>query len=106
MNIADLFRPAAVAPGRLRQEIFALGDRHRGDALGGARRELAEPDLTPERRGLLLAVVAHLGSGGTAGEGAAAGLVRRPASGTDLAYLAVIAAAVAWTAMTLSSLLS
>ncbi len=106
MNLADLFRPAAVAPARLRQEIFALGDRHQGDALSGARRELNEPGLTPERRSLLLAVVAHLGSGGTGGEGAAAGLVRRPASVMDTVYLAVIAGAVLWTVMTLGTLLS
>lgn len=44
----------------LRKEIFALGGRHRGDALAGALAELQEADLTPERRTLLRAVVAHL----------------------------------------------
>ncbi len=105
MNLSNLFRPAAIAPGRLRQEIFALGDRHQGDALSGARRELDDPELTPERRSLLLAVVAHLGSGGTGGEGAAPGRIRSPASAMDTAYLAVIAGAVIWILVLLPSLL-
>ena len=49
----------------------------------------------PERRSLLRAVVAHLSSGGTAGEGAVARAVR-PASLSDAAYIGVIVAAAAW----------
>jgi hypothetical protein len=105
MALEDLFRSTAVAPGRLRQEIFALGDRHQGDALKGARRELDEPGLTRERRALLLAVVAHFDGGGTGGEGAAPAAIRNPTSLTDMAYLGVIAAAVVWTVMTVQSLL-
>ena len=98
MKLSDLFGAAAVAPSRLRQEIFALGDRHQGDALAGARRELDDPRLSPERRSLLRAVVAHLSSGGTAGEGAVARAVR-PASLSDAAYIGVIVAAAAWAIM-------
>jgi hypothetical protein len=105
MKLADLFRSTAVAPGRLRQQIFALGDRHKGDALSGARRELDDPDLTPERRSLLRAVVAHLGSGGVGGAGATAEHIRRPATLTDAVYVGVIAASAAWTIITLRSLL-
>jgi len=47
---------------QLRKEIFALGGRHRGDALAGALIELQDADLTAERRTLLRAVVTHLSS--------------------------------------------
>lgn len=105
MGLPDLFRPTdTVAPGKLRQAIFALGDRHQGDALAGARRELREPGLTRERRALLLAVVAHFDAGGTGGEGAAEGVLRRPGL-SDLAYLGILAAAVAWSVVTVQSLL-
>lgn len=100
-----LIPPAPLASGKLRQEIFALGDRHRGDPLAGARRELTDPDLTPERRALLRAVVTHLAGGGTGGEGAAKARLR-PASVVDLVYLTVIAAAAAWTTIMVWSLLS
>jgi hypothetical protein len=49
----------------LRKEIFALGGRHRGDALAGALIELREADVTPERKILLRAVVHHLTNGDT-----------------------------------------
>ncbi len=51
---------ATVAPGKLRQEIFMLGGRHRGEALAGALDELKDPLLSADRRTLLQAVVRHL----------------------------------------------
>jgi hypothetical protein len=47
-------------PPHLRNEILSLGDRHQGDALGGARRELQDAQLSTPRRKLLQAVVRHL----------------------------------------------
>jgi hypothetical protein len=44
----------------IRSEIFFLGSRHRGEALDGARQELAAADLDPGRSRLLRAVVDHL----------------------------------------------
>jgi hypothetical protein len=43
----------------LRAEIFALGARHQGDPLEGAKRELGAYDITLERRALLHEVVRH-----------------------------------------------
>ena len=50
----------APPPPHLRQEIFALGGRHLGDPLGGARRELKDASISAGRRKLLEAVVRHL----------------------------------------------
>lgn len=102
MKLMQLFRAAVVAPHRLRMEIFALGDRYQGDALAGARRELRAPRLSPERRDLLRAVVAHLTAGDAAGNEKEA--LRPPAHFAAAAYAGVFAAAVAWTVMIVRSL--
>ena len=47
-------------PQALRAEIFQLGGRHLGEPLAGAVLELADVDLTPQRRRLLEAVVQQL----------------------------------------------
>ena len=44
-------------PQALRAEIFQLGGRHLGEPLAGAVLELADLNLTPQRRRLLEAVV-------------------------------------------------
>ena len=90
----------APMPSGLRQEIFALGGRHQGDALAGALLELKSQDLTAERRTLLRAVVSHLSPGGRGPAGSAASAsVSKPATFTDVFYLSVILAAAAWIAM-------
>ena len=40
----------------VRVEAWALGGRHLGDVLAGARLELAQPGIAPARRALLMAV--------------------------------------------------
>ena len=85
-------------PSWLRQEIFSLGGRHRGDALAGARIELKDPSLTAERRMLLRAVVSHLSAGDEAAGGDMAA-VAKPARIADALYLAVICVAVIWIAV-------
>ena len=92
---------------RLRQEIFALGGRHQGEALAGALKELEAPDLTPERRALLRAVVSHLsGKPGLLAAGVAGATAAAPASWTDAAYVAVLVAAAAWVTVVVRSLLA
>jgi hypothetical protein len=54
-----LFGPG-VTPAAIRSEIFFLGARHRGDALGGAREELKSRRLDLDRSRLLRAVVDQL----------------------------------------------
>ena len=44
----------------VRSEIWRLGNRHRGEALQGAREELREPGLAPARAQLLRACVRQL----------------------------------------------
>jgi len=44
----------------VRSEVWRLGNRHRGDALGGAREELMEPGLAPARAQLLRACIRQL----------------------------------------------
>jgi hypothetical protein len=105
MKLSSPFRGTAVSAARLRQEIFALGDRHRGDALAGARLELDDPRLTAERRGLLRAVVAHLSAGGETGEGVAARDRPRRSGVADAAYVGVIVGAAAWAAVVVKSLM-
>lgn len=103
MKLPQLFRVAAIEPHRLRMEIFALGDRHQGDPLAGARLELDSPRLSAERRVLLRAVVAHLASeeGTERGAGPQA---PRSVGLSNAAYVGVIACAVAWTLMIVRSL--
>jgi hypothetical protein len=57
--LARLLGPAETSEG-VRLEIFLLGNRHRGDALGGAIEELKAPGIDPHRARLLRAVVHHL----------------------------------------------
>lgn len=56
----SFFPAQPVAPEAIRQAIFCLGNRHRGNALAGAWLELQGPGLTRERRRLLEAVILHL----------------------------------------------
>jgi hypothetical protein len=53
-------------PAEIRAEVWNLGVRHHGEALEGARRELACHGLAPARAALLRACVRVLRSGGTA----------------------------------------
>ena len=57
--VSQLFAPA-ISQEAIRSEIYFLGDRHRGDALKGAREELKAPHLHADRERLLRAVVSHL----------------------------------------------
>ena len=57
--LARLMEPA-ITPEAIRAEIFFLGSRHRGEALGGALEELGSADIKPRRLRLLRAVVNHL----------------------------------------------
>lgn len=41
----------------VRAEAFFLGNRHGGEIVGGARRELRTPGLDPDRAALLRAVI-------------------------------------------------
>lgn len=54
------FRVQPVAPEAIRQAIFGLGNRHQGNALGGAWLELQRPGVTRDRRRVLEAVILHL----------------------------------------------
>ncbi len=104
MSLFDLLRGQAVSAGQLRQEIYLLGGRHRGDALAGALLELKESDLTVERRALLRAVVRHLARGklaADAGEGGARVLRVGPG---ELVYLAIIVGCAGWVIVVINSL--
>ena len=90
------FGIAVVTSAKLRQEIFALGGRHRGDPLGGALLELQDERLTGERRSLLRAVVAHLSQDGGAEAARPSGGLP-PVSLANIVYVLVIVAAVIWT---------
>ncbi len=97
--------PRAPLPPHLRQEIFSLGSRHLGDALGGARRELQEAGLSDERRKVLKAVVRHLEAGAPSARISPASVSTAPAAAvggwTAVAYGAAFLVAVAWAAATL-----
>ena len=41
----------------VRAEAFFLGNRHKGEIVAGARKELRAPDLDPDRAALLRAVI-------------------------------------------------
>jgi hypothetical protein len=84
---------------RLRAEIFALGGRHRGDALAGARRELEESKLTPERRALLHEVVHVLAPGEARAWTSRPGRPLQPPARLRLLYIAGIFASLAWIGM-------
>jgi hypothetical protein len=108
MSLFDLLRGQAVSAGQLRQEIYLLGGRHRGDALAGALLELKERDLSSERRALLRAVVRHLARGRPTPDTAT--VVENDDQGPpraglgDLVYLGVIVAAAGWVLMVLNGL--
>jgi hypothetical protein len=51
-----------IPPEEIRAEIWALGGRHRGEALKGAMLELKAPDITKRRSDLLRAVIGQLKS--------------------------------------------
>ncbi len=51
------FRAHWVAPQDIRAEIWALGGRHHGDVIRGARSELAAPGISLRRAVLLKAVI-------------------------------------------------
>lgn len=108
MKFSDLRGPSGVTTVKLRQEIFALGGRHLGDPLAGALLELKDPELTPERRSLLRAVVAHL-SAGKSFSGAVPAAPERapspPATLGDGIYIVVLVAAVAWVMMLVRSMI-
>jgi hypothetical protein len=46
-----------IPPQEVRREALALGGRHMGDVLAGARKEMAEPDILFRRSVLLRAVI-------------------------------------------------
>ena len=50
-----------ISPSEVRSETWALGCRHQGDALAGARAELSSSGLTARRKVLLRAVIRDLG---------------------------------------------
>jgi hypothetical protein len=52
-----------VPPQEIRAEAWALGGRHRGDVLKGARAELAAPGITLRRAVLLKAVIRNAKDG-------------------------------------------
>lgn len=59
-SLADLLsrlRGPRVDPQEVRREVWALGARHRGEVLEGARRELAVGGLPARRADLLRAVL-------------------------------------------------
>jgi hypothetical protein len=90
-------RSTAPAPLRVRQEIFSLGGRHRGDALAGARIELGDEGLTPERRALLRSVISHLSGDAVTTE--TANLARAPLGRitvADAVHIGVIVATTLW----------
>ena len=94
-----------VTAAQLRQEIFALGGRHMGDALNGAIIELEDEALTYERRRLLAAVVAHLSADGRAGDAIADKPILPTVSLLNAVYLTVFAASVIWSLVNLQNLL-
>ena len=95
----------APPPAHLRQEIFALGGRHLGDALGGAKRELEDAQISPQRRKVLEAVVRHLESSASARPRSPAATPQRspaPAGGwRAVAYGGAFIVSAVWAAATL-----
>lgn len=58
--VADWFRGQWVSEADIRAETWALGVRHRGEPLAGARLELKEPAVPVRRSVLLRAVIRDL----------------------------------------------
>ncbi len=65
MRLIDLvplaLRSRWIPPAEVRAERWALGVRHHGRVMEGARAELAADQLTPRRTVLLKAVIRSLG---------------------------------------------
>ena len=55
-GLAERLRSHWIAPHEVRAEVWALGGRHHGQVLEGARSELSAPGL-PIRRAILLKAV-------------------------------------------------
>ncbi|MBI1200164.1 MAG: hypothetical protein GC203_20080 [Phenylobacterium sp.] len=53
-------RRRSPSPAEVRAEVWSLGVRHHGEALEGARRELACHGIAPERAALLRACIRSL----------------------------------------------
>jgi hypothetical protein len=56
MSILQFFKSHWIGAHEVRREAFALGGRHQGDVLLGARAEMAKPGI-PFRRSILLRAV-------------------------------------------------
>jgi hypothetical protein len=65
MRLSWLVRPGPTVA-EVRAEIWNLGARHRGEALEGARQELARHGLSADREALLRACIRSLRSGSQA----------------------------------------
>lgn len=59
--VPDSLRAQWIAPSEVRAEAWALGVRHQGQIVEGARAELAEGALSLRRTVLLKAVIRSLG---------------------------------------------
>ena len=55
-NFLKTIRSHWISPHEVRREALALGGRHLGEVLAGARKEMAEPNI-PFRRAVLLRAV-------------------------------------------------
>ena len=55
--LAAAFSGSGFDPAAVRAEAWALGSRHRGEVVEGARLELMVPGISPDRAGLLRAVI-------------------------------------------------
>ncbi len=55
--LAAAFSGSGFDPAAVRAEAWALGSRHRGEVVEGARLELTVPGISPDRAGLLRAVI-------------------------------------------------
>lgn len=64
-GIFNALRASWIAPGEVRAEMWALGGRHGGRVVEGARSELKAPGVTLRRSVLLKAVIHNWCSEGT-----------------------------------------
>lgn len=97
-----------IPPAHLRQEIFSLGGRNSGDAIGGAKRELKDLNLPTKRRKLLEAVVSHL-EGGASEPSPVAGSKDNPVGHIhwrEFAYGAILISSMMWAGSVLVRLVS
>ncbi|MHB8285928.1 MAG: hypothetical protein ACYDD1_14800 [Caulobacteraceae bacterium] len=56
-RLLDRLRPAGVSAQDVRAEAWALGSRHKGEVVAGARLELEASGVKPARAALLKAVI-------------------------------------------------